>query len=138
MNYFFTQNLCKILNKIFKWLYYHYCDSFFISTIIPMNELKNILHPGKYIKEQIEKKWWSQTEFAKIIWLPISEVNDILNWRRNLSPKTAIRIAVALKVSAEKLLRLQNLWDIHLLSQSEHHTRILQEIKSRILSFVRS
>ena len=47
-------------------------------------------------------------------------------------------MAVALKVSAEKLLKLQNLWDIHLLSQSEHHTRILQEIKSRILSFVRN
>jgi addiction module HigA family antidote len=112
--------------------------SFLYQLLFFMNELEKILHPGKFIKEKIEKKWRSQTEFAKIIWLPISEVNDLLNWRRNLSPKTAIRMAVALKVSAEKLLRLQNLRDLHLLSKNEHHSKILQEIKNRILSFVRN
>lgn len=111
---------------------------FYLYSKKTMNQLEKIFHPWKFIKEQIEKKWRSQTEFAKIIWLPISEVNDLLNWRRNLSPKTAIRMAVALKVSAEKLLRLQNLWDLHLLSKNEHHSKILQEIKNRILSFVRN
>jgi len=101
-----------------------------------MNELKKIFHPWKYIKSKIEAKWWTQTEFAKLIWLPISEVNDLINGRRNLSPRTALRIAIALKVPAEKLLQLQNLRDLYNLSKNENHIQILQEIKNRILSFV--
>jgi plasmid maintenance system antidote protein VapI len=110
---------------------------FYLYSQKTMNQLEKIFHPWKFIKEQIEKKWRSQTEFAKLIWLPISEVNDILNWRRNLSPKTALRIAVALQIPPEKLLKLQNLWDLHLLSINDKHITILQEIKDRILSFVR-
>lgn len=101
-----------------------------------MTRFSDVFHPWKHIKKELEKRGRSQTDFAKLIWLPISEVNDLLNWRRNLSPKTAVRIAIALKIPAEKLLKLQNARDLHLLYKNEKHNKILQEIKQRILRFV--
>ena len=48
-------------------------------------------HPGEILKDEIEERGISQRQLAESIGLTYSVVNEILNARRPLTAKTALR-----------------------------------------------
>ncbi len=49
-------------------------------------------HPGEYIREEIAARGRSQKQFADILGIDKSELNNILKERRNVTPRIASRV----------------------------------------------
>jgi HTH-type transcriptional regulator/antitoxin HigA len=52
--------------------------------------------PGGFLRDELEERGWTQTEFAEILGRPVTLVNDIINGKRGITPTTAMEIAAAL------------------------------------------
>ena len=42
-------------------------------------------HPWVELQDIIREKWLTQREFSVILWKKISEVNELLKWKRNIT-----------------------------------------------------
>lgn len=73
--------------------------------------------PGDFLKEELDEREWSQTDFADILKRPIRLVNEILNGKRAITPETAQGIADALGGSAQYWLNLESAWQLHRMRQ---------------------
>ena len=38
-----------------------------------------VFHPGEYLRDELEARGWTQTQFAKIVGQPVQLVNGIIN-----------------------------------------------------------
>ena len=63
--------------------------------------------PGEYLKDELDARGWTQTQFARIIGRPIQVVNQIIKGRKSVTPETAAAIAAALGTSAELWMNLE-------------------------------
>jgi HTH-type transcriptional regulator / antitoxin HigA len=68
--------------------------------------------PGEYLKDELEARGWTQTEFAKIIGRPTRVVNEIIATKRGVTPETAIELAAALGTSAQLWLNLESAYQL--------------------------
>ena len=57
--------------------------------------------PGEFLRDELEERGWTQTEFAEIIGRPHRVVNEIIAGKRGISPETAHEFAAALGPSAQ-------------------------------------
>ena len=69
-------------------------------------------HPGEVLKDEIEDRGISQRQVADTMGLTASVVNEILNGRRPLTPKTALMFEAALDVPADSLMYLQTKYNM--------------------------
>lgn len=65
------------------------------------------IHPGELLKDEIEARGISQKQLAKLIGMPYTMLNEILNGKRNVSTETALLFEAALEINAEMLLGIQ-------------------------------
>ncbi len=50
------------------------------------NKMDNMLqHPWTELQLLIKEKWLTQKAFASILWKKVSEVNELLKWKRNIT-----------------------------------------------------
>lgn len=85
-----------------------------------MNILENIqpaeaFPAGEYLRDEIEERGWTVSEFAEIIDRPLQAVSEILNGRKEITVATAAEIAAATDTLPETWLHLQetyNLWKL--------------------------
>lgn len=63
--------------------------------------------PGEYLRDELEERGWTVTEFADVIGWPIQAVSEILNAKKSITPDTALSLSEALGTSAELWLNLQ-------------------------------
>ncbi len=63
--------------------------------------------PGDYLRDELEARGWTVTEFSEIIDTPIQAVSAILNASKEITPETAMAIADALGMTAEVWLNLE-------------------------------
>ncbi len=70
--------------------------------------------PGEYLRDELEERGWTVTEFAEIIGRPIQAVSEILNAKKDITPETAVSFSEALDTSAELWLNLQTAYKLHL------------------------
>ncbi len=89
-------------------------------------------HPGEYIREEIAVRGWSQKQFADILGIDKSEVNNILRERRNVTPRIAARIGAAFGTSSELWLGLQQMYDTYQLSLDKEESKKLAQIPKRV------
>ena len=89
-----------------------------------------VFAPGEIIKDEIEARGWTQTQFAKILGRPYQVVNGILNGKREITPESALQIAAALGTSAEIWVRMEAEYRLHL---AEQNFRSTDEISERAL-----
>ncbi len=89
-------------------------------------------HPWEYISDELKARKWSQSMFADIIGISRYEVNDIIKWRRNITPRLAFRMWEALGIGSETLLNLQNIYDIYILDNNEEETQQRQIIQTKV------
>lgn len=44
-----------------------------------------LVHPWIELQESIKEKWLTQKAFSLILWKKVSEVNELLKWKRNIT-----------------------------------------------------
>jgi HTH-type transcriptional regulator / antitoxin HigA len=71
-----------------------------------------IVHPGVYIKEEMEERGWSQRDLAFILGCSEQVINPILNGKRGISPEMAKALGEAFDVPAEFFANLQQAYDL--------------------------
>ncbi|MBQ6725312.1 MAG: HigA family addiction module antidote protein [Bacteroidales bacterium] len=85
-------------------------------------------HPGEVIKDEIEYRGISQRSLAQKIGVSYTQLNEILNGKRNLNTETAMLIAAALNIDAEPLLDMQTRYNIISARRNKAFTKRLAEI----------
>jgi HTH-type transcriptional regulator/antitoxin HigA len=76
-------------------------------------------HPGVYIREELETRGWSQSDFAKIIDRPLQAVNEIINAKKRVTAETAVAIGAAFGTGPEVWINLQSAYDLHMAGEAD-------------------
>jgi len=79
------------------------------STLVPAEAFP----PGEYLRDELEERGWSVSEFAEILGRPVQVVSEILNGHKQIIPETALALAEALGTSAELWTNLQSAFNLH-------------------------
>jgi HTH-type transcriptional regulator / antitoxin HigA len=77
-----------------------------------MSKSKIIVHPGVYIKEELEARTLSQRDLAYILGCPEQAITVIINGKRGISSEMAKALAIAFDVSPELFANLQQMYDL--------------------------
>ncbi len=67
----------------------------------------DVVPPGEFLKDELEERGWTQTEFAEIIGRKPRVVNEIILGKRAITPETAQEIAAALGTTAQLWMNLE-------------------------------
>ncbi len=84
------------------------------------------VHPGEIIKEEIEYIGITQNDLAKMIGVPYTMLNEILNKKRPVSAEVALLVEAAIGLPAYTLIQLQN--DYNLL-KAKRNKRFMQRLE---------
>ena len=68
--------------------------------------------PGEYLRDELEERGWTQTEFAQILGRPVQVVNEIISAKRGVTPDTAKALAAALGTSAQFWMNLETAFQL--------------------------
>jgi HTH-type transcriptional regulator/antitoxin HigA len=79
---------------------------------MPITNANWVMHPGHYIKEEMEARGWSQRDLAFILGCSEQSLNPILNGKRGISPDMANALGEAFDVPAEFFANLQQAYDL--------------------------
>lgn len=74
--------------------------------------IAEVFPPGEFLRDELEARGWTQTEFAEIIQRPPRVVNEVISGRRGISPETAKELSEALGTSAEFWLNLETAYQL--------------------------
>lgn len=85
--------------------------------------------PGEYLRDELDERGWTQTEFAQIIGRPVQVVNEIIAAKRSVTPETAKSFAAALGSSAQFWMNLESAYQ--LAKTAEPPERISREARLR-------
>ncbi|MDR0607037.1 MAG: helix-turn-helix domain-containing protein [Candidatus Peribacteria bacterium] len=73
-----------------------YISIFSASIIIITNyNVPYAVHPGEYLKMELEAREIKQKDFAEVLGISKEEVSFIINGKRNITPRLAARIGQA-------------------------------------------
>jgi len=78
-----------------------------------------IFPPGEFLKEELEARNWSQTEFAEIIGRPVRLINEIIAAKKSITPETAMQLAASLGTSAELWMNLETQYQLSRVSKKD-------------------
>ena len=78
------------------------------------NEIKTdvLLHPGEVLGEELEAQGILQKDFAQLIGLRPSHLNEIIKGKRNISALVALKLEKHLGIEAGFWMRLQVDYDL--------------------------
>lgn len=82
-----------------------------------------VFPPGEFLKEELEARGWSQTDFAEILGRPIRLVNEIIAGKRGITPETARGLGQALGTSAQFWLNLESMYRLSLVKRDDAVSR---------------
>jgi antitoxin HigA-1 len=86
-----------------------------VPTITDMNTPTHRIatHPGEILlREFLEPLRLSQTEFARVLRIPLNRVNEIVKGKRGITAETALLFADYFKTSPEVWMNLQMAYDL--------------------------
>lgn len=69
-------------------------------------------HPSEVIREELEERGLTQIELAEMLEMSKTQLNEILNGKRQLNANTSVRLEKVFNIPAEFWLRLQTAYDI--------------------------
>ena len=77
-------------------------------------------HPGEMLREEfLNPMGLTQRQLADAIGVPYQRVNEIINGKRGVTPRTALRLGRFFGMSADFWLNLQMRWDLYFTRQAE-------------------
>ena len=106
--------VCIVLicfKKVHTYSEFHYFSELNLSHNL---YLKMQVHPGKKIQEELKDRGWTQRQFAFLLWKKVSEVNELIKWKRNITVQRDILLSHVLWTSRKYRLDLQNEYDYNL------------------------
>jgi HTH-type transcriptional regulator / antitoxin HigA len=71
-----------------------------------------VFPPGEFLRDELEARGWTQTEFAEIIGRPHRLVNELIAGKRGITPETARELAAALGTSAQLWMNLDGAYQL--------------------------
>lgn len=77
------------------------------------------VHPGRFLKRELEARKLSANRLALDIGVPSGRITDILNGRRSISPDTALRLGLYFGNSPQFWLDLQSQYDLALVQREK-------------------
>lgn len=72
-----------------------------------------VFPPGEYLRDELEVRGWTETEFAQILGRPVQTVSEIINDRKDITPETALAISDAFGTSPDLWLHLQSAYKLY-------------------------
>ncbi len=87
-------------------------------------------HPGEILKDELNSIGLSQRQLALRIKVSYTQLNEILNGKRPLSPEIALLIEAALALPAEPLLALQARYNLIKTKRDKDFAKKLQKVAS--------
>ncbi len=48
-------------------------------------KMKEVKHPWEYLIQEIRDRNWTQKQFSLLAWKKVSEVNELIKWKRNIT-----------------------------------------------------
>lgn len=69
--------------------------------------IAEVYPPGHFIREELEARGWSQGDLALVIGRPLQAVNQIVNGRKEVTPRTALALGQAFGTGAEFWVNLE-------------------------------
>ena len=88
-----------------------------------------INHPWYYIQQELTKKGWTQKVFAQMLWKKISEINELIKGKRNITIQWDILLSVVFDDPEQKRIKLQNNYDYVIVKASMNEK--IQEMLSK-------
>lgn len=73
------------------------------------------VHPGKKIQIELRDRGWTQRQFAFLLWKKVSEVNELIKWKRNITVQWDILLSHVLWTWRKYWLDLQNEYEYSLI-----------------------
>jgi plasmid maintenance system antidote protein VapI len=97
------------------------------------NKIDSMLkHPWVELQDTIREKWLTQRALASILWKKISEVNELLKWKRNITIQRDYLLHQALWTPIKYRINKQIDYDYSLLNLEELENKInLSETSSK-------
>ena len=89
-----------------------------------------LIPPGEHIKEELNKRKWTQKEFAEILGVTPKTISNIINGKQSITPEMANIIGKAFGTSAEVWMNLETSYRIKLVSDEAREQAV--EAKSII------
>ena len=74
--------------------------------------MRDPIHPGETLREDLDVLGMSAAELARRIEVPVNRVTQILNGRRSITGDTALRLGRFFGTSGEFWLNLQKLYEL--------------------------
>lgn len=71
-----------------------------------------VFPPGRLLSEELERRGWSQADFAQIVGRPPRVINEIIKAKRAVTPETAMALAGALGTGAEFWLNMESAYQL--------------------------
>ena len=68
--------------------------------------------PGEFLRDELDARGWTQTEFAEIIGRPTRLVNEVIAGKRGVTPETAREFSAALGTSAQFWLNIETSYQL--------------------------
>jgi antitoxin HigA-1 len=90
-----------------------------------------LIHPGRILKRELVARELTANRFALAIRVPSGRVTDILNFKRGVTPETALRFARYFGNSPEFWMALQARYELAKAKQ-EHGAQINAEVQQAV------
>ncbi|AMM84140.1 HigA family addiction module antitoxin [Martelella sp. AD-3] len=74
--------------------------------------LKEVPHPGEFIRDELEARGWAQRDLAYILGVKEQAINPIMSGKRGISPDMARALSKAFGISPEYFLNLQKAYEL--------------------------
>ena len=84
--------------------------------------MREPIHPGETLKENLDALGMSASELARQIEVPTNRITEILNGRRPVTGDTALRLGRVFGTSGEFWLNLQKFYELRLAHQKKDST----------------
>lgn len=93
-----------------------------------------VFTPGEYLRDELEERGWTVTEFAQILGRPLQAISEILNGKKEITAETAVDLGAALDTSPELWLNLQSAYRLHQVRTEEPEPSAVHR-RSRLRAF---
>ena len=90
-----------------------------------------VFPPGDFLRDELDARNWSQTEFAEIIERPTRLVNEIIAGKRGVTPETAREFAAALGTSAQFWMNLETSYRLSKAAPASEHIARSARLRDR-------
>ena len=95
------------------------------------------IHPGEVLREELRERGIKQKEFAQMIGVAPTHLNEFINGKRNLNENLAIKLEQALGISYKNWMNLHNGYvydckNIENRQNAETHTPVCGEMKAQL------